>query len=83
LNNHLIQDGVIRQIEIIKEAAKQLSSPIKEQYSQVPWQDIGGMGGKLIHAYFCVDIHTVWHTGQKDIPVIKQEIEAILKDKTR
>lgn len=82
LNNPLVQDGVIRQIEIIGEAAKQVSTPIKEKYSQVPWQDIGGMRDKLIHAYFGVDINTVWLTGQKDIPILKREIETILKDIT-
>ena len=54
--NHLIQDGVIRQLEIIGEAVKQLSSDIKEISPETPWKDIAGMRDKLIHAYFGVDI---------------------------
>lgn len=76
----LIQDGVIRQIEIIGEAAKNISSGLKEKYSNVPWKDISGMRDKLIHVYFGVDIDAVWTTVENDIPILKKEIEQILKD---
>jgi uncharacterized protein with HEPN domain len=58
-NNDLVQDGVIRQIEIIGEAVKRLGDGIKSQSPHVPWQDIAGMRDKLIHDYFGVDIDTV------------------------
>jgi uncharacterized protein with HEPN domain len=69
--NDLVQDGVIRQIEIIGEAVKRLSDDITSQSPQVPWQDIAGMRDKLIHDYFGVDIDTVWLTVKKDIPEFK------------
>jgi uncharacterized protein with HEPN domain len=75
----LTQDGVIRQLEIIGEATKNISRPLREENDQIPWQDIAGMRDKLIHAYFGVDIGTVWLTAQDDIPALKVEIHRILE----
>jgi len=77
--NDLVQDGVIRQIEIIGEAVKRLSDDITSQSPQVPWQDIAGMRDKLIHDYFGVDIDTVWLTVERDIPELKKEIKRIIE----
>lgn len=54
LSNKLVQDGTIRQIEIIGEATKNLSKDFREKYPQVPWKDIAGMRDRLIHHYFGV-----------------------------
>ena len=75
----LIQDGVIRQIEIIGEATKRISHEIRKDSKDVPWDDIAGMCDKLIHGYFGVDIEKVWLTVQNDIPVLKKQISGILK----
>ena len=56
----LLQDGTIREIEIIGEAVKNVSKDIRKSYPEVPWQDIAGMRDKLIHGYFGVDIEKVW-----------------------
>lgn len=77
----LTQDGVIRQIEIIGEAIKQVSKDLKEKYPQIPWQDIARMRDKLIHHYFGVDIEKVWLTVKEDLPVLKKELERILKER--
>lgn len=75
--NNLIQDGVIRQLEIIGEATKRLSKEFKDRYPEIPWKDIAGMRDKLIHGYFGVDLDAVWDTAKKDIPGLKGKIEGI------
>ena len=75
----MVQDGVIRQIEIIGEAVKRLSDELTSQSPHIPWQDIAGMRDKLIHDDFGVDIDTVWLTVKKDIPDFKEEIKRIIE----
>ncbi len=75
---HLIQDGVIRQLEIIGEAVKHLSNELRDQYPHIPWQDIAGTRDKLIHDYFGVDVDKVWLMAREDLPAFKSEVTAIL-----
>ncbi len=76
----LIQDGVIRQLEIIGEAVEHLPAVVRDKYPDVPWQDIAGTRDKLIHHYFGVSLDEVWLMVQRDIPVLKVEVVAILGD---
>ena len=78
LNDHLRQDAVIRQIEVIGEAVKKLSAETKEKHPLTPWSDVAGMRDKLIHHYFGVDLDAVWDTVRRDIPVLKKQIAKIL-----
>lgn len=78
--NTLLQDGVIRQIEIIGEATKRLSRELRAKYGQLPWKDIAGMRDKLSHDYFGVDIGQVWLTATEDLPLLKVEVERILAE---
>jgi len=80
LNDHLVQDAVIRQIEIIGEASKKISDSLKKKNLLIPWKDIAGMRDKLIHGYFGVDIEAVWKTVSTDIPLLKTQIDIIIKN---
>lgn len=77
----LIQDGVIRQLEIIGEAVKRLSPAFRSSHTIIPWPDIARMRDKLIHDYFGVDIEKVWLTVQQDIPPLKAEVQKALRSK--
>jgi uncharacterized protein with HEPN domain len=79
LNNHLRQDAAIRQIEVIGEAVKKLSSDLKKGHPEIPWKDVAGMRDKLIHDYFGVDLDAVWDTVEKDLPRLKDKIRAIVE----
>jgi len=76
---HLVQDGVIRQLEIIGEATKRLSQEARAKCPAVPWQDVAGMRDKLIHDYFGVDLGAVWLTLRVDVPVLKAEVARMLE----
>lgn len=78
-NNELIQDAVIRNLEIIGEATKKISKELKSQYPDIPWKEMSGMRDKLIHDYFGVDVDVVWKTVNDDIPFLKSLIETIDK----
>ena len=77
LKNEEKQSAVMRQIEIIGEAVKNLPKSYTKKYPQVPWKDIAGMRDKLLHHYFGVDLETVWKAIQEDIPELKKNIVRI------
>jgi uncharacterized protein with HEPN domain len=80
VRNYLVQDGVIRQLEIIGEATKQISQRTREKHNNIPWKDMAGMRDKLIHDYFGVDVEQVWLTASNDIPTLKIEIEEVVNN---
>lgn len=79
MSNHMAQDAVIRQFEVIGEATKNLSDAFRSQHSELPWKDMAGMRDKLIHQYFGVDIVAVWSSVQQDLPAVKTSLTSILK----
>ncbi len=72
------QDAVIRNIEIIGEAVKNLSKTLKEKQRGIEWKDIAGMRDKLIHFYFGVKWEIVWSVINDKIPELLAEIEEII-----
>ena len=77
LKNKEKQSAVIRQIEIIGEAVKNLPAHFRKKYPDVPWKDIAGMRDKLMHQYFGVDLETIWKVCEEDIPELKQKLLSI------
>ena len=75
--NVMIQDAVIRNIEIIVEATKKISKLLTESHQEIPWSEMAGMRDKLIHDYLDVDIDVVWKTIEIDLPLLKEMISRI------
>ncbi|MCK8519262.1 HepT-like ribonuclease domain-containing protein [Methanoculleus sp. 7T] len=74
------QRAVVRSIEIIGEATKNVSKILKEQHPEIPWRLIAGSRDKLIHAYFEVDWRIVWNILQNEVPTLEQGVQAILTE---
>lgn len=66
--------AVIRKLEIIGEAAKNIPDGVKEKYQGIPWKEMAGMRDKLIHFYFGIDYNLVWQTIKNRLPEIKKEL---------
>lgn len=71
------QDAVIRNIEIIGQAVKGLSDDTRSLDAAVPWRQIAGMRDKLIHEYFGVDLALVWDVVERELPVLRPQLEEI------
>jgi uncharacterized protein with HEPN domain len=79
--NPLVQDAVVRNIEVIGEAVNHINRVAPEfiaQHPELPWQDMRDMRNVVIHAYFAVDLQIVWRTVQEDLPKLKQQIDQLL-----
>ncbi len=81
MQNTMAQDAVVRNFEIIGEASKQISEHIKKKHPEVPWKHITGFRNILIHEYLKVDLNEVWSNVEKEMPVLKQQIEIILSNR--
>ena len=73
-------NAVLRSIEVIGEAAKNIPDEVRAGYPQVPWKEMAGMRDKVIHSYFGVDPETVWLVIRDRIPAIKPLIQKVLQD---
>lgn len=73
------QDAVVRNLETLGEAAKNLSGEFKRKHKDVDWKKIAGMRDKIIHYYFGVNWDIVWAVIRDKIPELKEKIEIILE----
>lgn len=77
-SNSMAHDAVVRQIEIIGEAARNISNEFREKHSKLPWGKMTGIRNKIIHEYFNVNYAIVWDTVKDDLPLLKKSIAKIL-----
>lgn len=76
--NTMVQDAVIRNLEVIGEAVKNLSPEFRRRHPEIPWRSISALRNVLIHEYFGVDLENVWRVIQRRLPRLKQYVETLL-----
>ena len=81
--NRLVQDAVVRNLEIIGEAVKHLPDDIQRKYPDIEWKKIAGLRDILIHAYFGVDHEIVWDVIKNKVPELKKQISEIIRKRKK
>ena len=76
-NDQKTIDAVVRNLEIIGEAAKNIPEDFIEEHNNLPWQEMVSMRNKVIHEYFGVDVEILWQTIHEDLPKLKGQIKTL------
>ena len=80
LNDRKTVKAVLRNLEIVGEAAKKIPPPLRDKYSDIPWKKMAGLRDKLIHEYFGVDLEIIWQLIKEELPGILHPIQEMLRD---
>ncbi len=78
--DELIQNWMVRHLQILGEAARGLSKDLRERHPEVPWSDVIGMRHVLVHDYFGIDLDIVWRVVSVDLPELRPKIAAIVRE---
>jgi uncharacterized protein with HEPN domain len=79
--NTLVIDGVVRNIEVIGEASKNIPLEIQEQFSDIPWKKLRGIRNRIIHEYFKVDITIIWFIVKNELTPLREALIKHLSEK--
>lgn len=79
LSNPMMQDAVIRNLEVIGEACANLSAGLTQANAGIPWSKASAIRNRLVHGYFDVDLRVVWQTATDSIPAFARQIRALLE----
>ncbi|HNL07078.1 MAG TPA: DUF86 domain-containing protein [Chitinophagales bacterium] len=80
LDNETLKRAIVRSLEIIGEATKKIPADFKVKWTTIPWRNMAGMRDKLIHDYMGVNYSIVWDVVKNIIPILKEQIEEIIKE---
>jgi uncharacterized protein with HEPN domain len=78
-NNRLFSSAVLRELEIVGEAAGKISEETKKKFPHLPWKAIVGTRNRLIHAYFDVNHDIIWKTIKEYLPILQKQINKIIE----
>ena len=78
IEHFMMQDAVMRQIEIIGEASNSVSEEFQEQHSELPWFQMRGIRNKIVHEYRGINLQVIWDTVKNDLPMLKKQVQGIL-----
>jgi uncharacterized protein with HEPN domain len=82
VSRSMVVDAVVRNIEIIGEASKNMPEDTRGESPQIPWKQMAGIRNRIVHEYFGVDVSIIWFVVENELPLLKIEIENLLKDST-
>ncbi len=74
------QDAILRNLQVIGEAVRKLSSELQTAYPDMPWRQMAGLRNRIVHSYFGVDLEVVWVIVTDELPVLLRNILAIQRD---
>lgn len=72
-------DSVVRNLEVIGEAASRLPAPFRELHADIPWNQVIGLRNRIVHAYFDVDLEIVWEIVEVELPLLEQRLKSLLQ----
>ena len=78
LEDDLVQDAIIRNLEILGEAVKNIPEHVKNEHPDIEWKKIAGLRDIITHAYFGIDVEIIWDVVENKIPSLKKSILEIL-----
>ena len=76
----VIQDAIIRELQIVGEAAGRVTRELAGSHPEIPWTEITGLRHKLVHDYFVVDLDVVWETATVDVPAVRSHIAKLASE---
>jgi uncharacterized protein with HEPN domain len=80
VGNKMAYDAILRNLEIIGEAAKNVPSPVRERYPKVEWRRIAGLRDVMAHTYYALDDETLWNIVQAQIPELREQVNEIIEN---
>ncbi len=75
--NELVNDAVLRNLELLGEAAKQIPDAVRQRHPEVPWRRIAGLSDVLAHAYFGLEDDTIWQIVSSSVPALSVQLSAV------
>jgi len=79
VNRTMVQDAVLRNLQVIGEATKKVSPSLCNANSDIPWREMAGTRDKIVHEYFGINYRIVWEVAHRDLPQILPQLEVILQ----
>jgi uncharacterized protein with HEPN domain len=76
----MVQDAVIRNLEVMGEAVRQVSATTRSHHPEIPWKQIAGTRDRVIHGYFTVDLEIVWEIVETELPPLQGRLTALLPE---
>ena len=80
MENPMVQDAVVRNLEILGEAVRGVSPTTREAHPEIPWRKIAGTRDRVIHGYFRVDLDIVWEIVEKELHPLRDKVASLLNE---